>query len=42
MTSKNYSFSEHNILGIYNQNLIELILKPVLMYFNVFSYWNYL
>ena len=26
------------VLGTYNPNLIELILKPVLMYLNVFSY----
>ena len=30
------------MLGTYNPNLIELILKPVLMYLNVFSYWRYL
>ena len=29
----------HYILRIYNPNLIELILKPVLMYLNVFSNW---
>ena len=32
VTSKNYRFSRHYILGTYNSNLIELILKPVLMY----------
>ena len=32
----------HYILGIYNPNLIELILKLVLMYLNIFSYWRYL
>ena len=41
-TSKNYRFLRHYILGTYNPNLIELILKPVLMYLNVFSYWRYL
>ena len=30
------------ILGTYNPNLIELILKQVLMYLNIFSYWHYL
>ena len=35
-------FSRHYILRTYNPNLIELILKPVLMYLNVFSYWCYL
>ena len=29
-------------LETYNPNLTELILKRVLMYFNVFSYWRYL
>ena len=29
----------HYIFKIYNPNLIELILKPVLMYINFFSYW---
>ena len=42
ITIKNYRFSRHNISGMYNPNLIELILKPVLMYLNVFSYWGYL
>ena len=42
ITSKNYRFSRHYILGTYNPNLTELILKPVLMYLNVFSYWHYL
>ena len=32
MISKNYRFSRHYILGTYNLNLIELILKPVIMY----------
>ena len=32
ITSKNYIFSKHNILGSFNPNLIELIFKPVLMY----------
>ena len=41
ITSKNYRFSRHYILGTYNPNLTELILKPVLMYLNVFSYWRY-
>ena len=39
---QNYRVSRHYILGIYNPNLIEFILKPVLMYINVFSYWRYL
>ena len=38
ITSKNYKFLRHYILGTYNPNLTELILKPVLMYLNVFSY----
>ena len=37
-TTQQYS----NIKIINNQPLIELIFKPVLMYFNVFSYWHYL
>ena len=37
ITSKKYRFSRHYIIGIYNSNLIELILKPVLMFLNVFS-----
>ena len=41
-TSKNYRFLRHNILETYNPNLTELILKPVLMYLNVFSYWCHL
>ena len=32
----------HYILGTYNPNLIELILKLVQMYLNIFSYWRYL
>ena len=32
----------HYIFGIYSLNLTELILKPVLMYLNIFSYWRYL
>ena len=31
-------FLRHYILETYNPNLIELILKPVLMYLNIFSY----
>ena len=42
ITSKSYRFSKHYILETCNPNLIELILKPVLMYLNVFSYWHYL
>ena len=42
ITSKNYWFSRHCKLEKYNPNLKELILKPVLMYLNVFSYWLYL
>ena len=42
VASKNYIFSRPYILGTYNPNLIELILKPVLMYLNIFSYWRYL
>ena len=30
------------MLETYNPNLTEFILKPVLMYLNVFSYWRYL
>ena len=30
-TNKNYRFSRHYILGTYNPNLIELILKPVII-----------
>ena len=30
------------MLEIYNLNLIEFILNPVLMYLNVFNYWRYL
>ena len=39
---REYRFLRHYILGTYNPNLTELILKPVLMYLNVFSYWRYL
>ena len=35
-------FSRYYILGIYNLNLIEFILKPVLISLNVFSSWHYL
>ena len=42
ITSKNYRFSRHYQFGTYNPNLTELILKPVLIYLNVFSYWRYL
>ena len=42
ITSKNYRFSRHYILGTYNLKFIESILKPVLMYLNVFSNWRYL
>ena len=42
ITSKNYRFSRHYILWIYNPNLVELIFKPVLMYLNVFCNWCYL
>ena len=42
ITNKNYRFSKHYVLETRNPNLIELILKPVLMYLNVFSYWHYL
>ena len=38
ITSKNYRFSGHYILGTYNPNLRELTLKLVLMYVNEFSY----
>ena len=38
---KNYRFSRHYILGTYKPNLIELILKPVLIYLHFFSYWCY-
>ena len=38
ISSKNYRFSRHFILGICNPNLIQLILKLVLMYLNIFSY----
>ena len=38
ITSKNYRFLGHYILGRYNPNITELILKPELMYLNVFSY----
>ena len=37
ITSKNSRFSRHYILETYNPNLTELILKPVLMYLNVFN-----
>ena len=42
ITSKNYRFSKRYILEICNPNLIELILKTVLVYLNIFSYWCYL
>ena len=38
--NKNFRFSKHYILETCNQHLIELIIKPVLMYLNVFSYWH--
>ena len=38
--NKNFRFSKHYILETYNQHLIELIFKPVLMYLIVFSYWR--
>ena len=42
--TKNIHAQQRNyyISGTYNPNLIELILKSVLMYLNVFSYWRYL
>ena len=40
-TIKNYRFSRHYILEIYKPNLIELILKPMMIYLNAFSYWRY-
>ena len=40
--NKNFRFSKHSILETCNQHLIELIIKPVLTYLNVFSYWHYL
>ena len=30
------------LFGTYNPNLTELILNPVLIHLNVFSYWRYL
>ena len=36
--AKNYRLSWCSILEIYNPNVIELILNPVLMYLHVFSY----
>ena len=33
---------EFYILEIFNPNLIELILNPVLMYLSIFSNWRYL
>ena len=40
--NKKYRFSKHYILETCNLNLTELIIKPVLMYLNIFSYWHYL
>ena len=36
--NKNFCFSKYYILETFNQHLIELIFKPVLMYLNVFNY----
>ena len=41
----NATHTHTHMLGTYNPNLIELILKPMLMYLNVFHifrYWRYL
>ena len=35
MINKNFRFLKHYILETYNQHLIELIFKPVLMYLKV-------
>ena len=40
--TKNYRFSKHYILETCNRHLRELIYKLLLMYLNVFSYWQYL
>ena len=42
ITSKNYRFLKRYILEIYNLNIIELLLNPVLIYLNDFSYCCYL
>ena len=42
LTNKNFRFSRRYILEIYNPKLIELILNPVLIPWNIFCYWCYL